>query len=398
MSTDFASLAFSLRQTFVSRGISVSLGHAQQLLARSFGYSNLAAYQASNVEPESIEKGNRLILDIPALLDRLSTLGIDTAGEDLWELFATTFEVRVPGVGVHGSPAMFHDYLHRSVAEVVASDATVAGLFGVMRLSGREKIHLSFDFKMEQLPEVGAFLEIAVDGYIQLTAESSGPDKPKQVDLQAQIIVRRLGKCLVSVAGIRLLQVLAYEPQTQPHGQGRANQEEQLLTHIGNISFGGKRLTREQVEEVQREFEEQDRKQEAALAALPEIRRQGEAALRRLMSIARGNTGQCRHVAAFLLGLYNGNRFKFDLTELRCVDGEIFDDCMLVLKMDFQPIKEVHMYFPERNALFEQLAIEWRIPDRLKLRQVIKESGMTNCEHLTDLREIREDYLSSEAV
>jgi hypothetical protein len=92
----------------------------------------------------------------------------------------------------------------------------------------------------------------------------------------------------------------------------------------------------------------------------------GVAALARLLNIARGHAGQGRHVAAFLLGLYNGNRFKFDLTDFRCLDREIFEDCLEVLKMDHSPVREVHRYFKNGSQIWEDLAKQWRIRDYTK--------------------------------
>jgi hypothetical protein len=140
------------------------------------------------------------------------------------------------------------------------------------------------------------------------------------------------------------------------------------------------------------------REQEERDARLPVVRMEGEAALRRLLPIAQGNTGQCRHVAAFLLGLYNGTRFPFDLTDLRCVDGEIFDDCMAVLQMDAQPAREVHTYFDNGGQVFEELAATWRVPDRMKLHEVIRHCGFPPGSADDDLRAIRDEYLDSERV
>ena len=75
----------------------------------------------------------------------------------------------------------------------------------------------------------------------------------------------------------------------------------------------------------------------------------GVAALRRLYLVACRDSGQCRYIARFLLGLYNGMRFPFDLTDLRAIDAELFDDCMAVLNMDARLTRqEVHL--PIRNA------------------------------------------------
>lgn len=92
----------------------------------------------------------------------------------------------------------------------------------------------------------------------------------------------------------------------------------------------------------------------------------GVAALQRLLHIAQGHSGQCKYVAGFLLGLYNGDRFKFDLTDFRCVDTAIFNDCLEVLKMDHAPVREVHLYFKDGDKIWEQLAKDWRIRDYTK--------------------------------
>ena len=61
------------------------------------------------------------------------------------------------------------------------------------------------------------------------------------------------------------------------------------------------------------------------------IETRGVAALQRLFTVANRDSGQCRYIARFLLGLYNGMRFPFDLTDLRAIDDDLFEDCMHVL-------------------------------------------------------------------
>ena len=114
-------------------------------------------------------------------------------------------------------------------------------------------------------------------------------------------------------------------------------------------------------------LERANQERKAYQKELHTIRKEGEEALRRLLPIAQGNSGQCRYVAAFLLGLYNGRRFLFDLTDLRCLDLKIFNDCMAVLRMDFQPRQEVHTFFDQGNdeghKIFEGLAKRWNFKD-----------------------------------
>jgi hypothetical protein len=92
---------------------------------------------------------------------------------------------------------------------------------------------------------------------------------------------------------------------------------------------------------------------------LPKIRREGEESLRRLLPIAQSGTGQSGVVARFLLGLYNGPEYPFDLTDLRRLDQEILDDCLTVLRMDHRLVKEVHEYFDNGSEIFKTLADTW---------------------------------------
>jgi hypothetical protein len=87
--------------------------------------------------------------------------------------------------------------------------------------------------------------------------------------------------------------------------------------------------------------------------------RAGVDALGRLVPIAQGHTGQSGTVARFLLGLYNGRAFPFDLTGLRGLDGDLHDDCMAVLLMDRRPRREVHRYIEDGGAVFADLAARW---------------------------------------
>ena len=102
----------------------------------------------------------------------------------------------------------------------------------------------------------------------------------------------------------------------------------------------------------------------------------GVAALLRLFETARGHSGQCRYIAHFLLGLYNGTRFPFDLTDLRAIDTALFDDCMAVLRMDALITRqEVHRYIEDGNHAFEQLARDWGVQDMLKVREDAKRAA-----------------------
>ena len=89
------------------------------------------------------------------------------------------------------------------------------------------------------------------------------------------------------------------------------------------------------------------------------VQASGLPALRRLVDIARRETGQSRVVAGFLLALYNGHDYPFTLTDLRALDQEIHSDCMAVLIMDWSPEREVHELIENGPTIWQSLIKRW---------------------------------------
>lgn len=93
-------------------------------------------------------------------------------------------------------------------------------------------------------------------------------------------------------------------------------------------------------------------------------------ALLKLWQLAQGDHGGANVAGKLLLGLYNGNRFPFDLTELRRLDADFMSCALTVLAMDWQPYREVHEHLNlmlqrrDIGARFELMAIRWRLKGR----------------------------------
>lgn len=66
-------------------------------------------------------------------------------------------------------------------------------------------------------------------------------------------------------------------------------------------------------------------------------------ALLDLWRIGQGYSSGEKAAAKLLLGLYNGHRFPFDLTDLRLFDDYNLRRALLVLEMDANPQAEVHV-------------------------------------------------------
>ena len=98
-------------------------------------------------------------------------------------------------------------------------------------------------------------------------------------------------------------------------------------------------------------------------AGIRQVRAAGAEALARLLPVALRDTGQSRVIVRFLLNLYNGNRFPFDMTDFRLLDHSLFVDCMTVLHMDYMPEQEVHRYFEHGGEVWEQMGKDWGFRD-----------------------------------
>lgn len=95
-------------------------------------------------------------------------------------------------------------------------------------------------------------------------------------------------------------------------------------------------------------------------------------ALQHFWVMAQRDHGGARVAAKLLLGLYNGDRFPFDLTELRCLDDSNFEMAIDLLRLDSRPQQEVHQHLNQLYGVtdmgmrFEHLAHAWRMKGRCR--------------------------------
>jgi hypothetical protein len=85
--------------------------------------------------------------------------------------------------------------------------------------------------------------------------------------------------------------------------------------------------------------------------------RERRAALKRLLRIARKDTGQARRVANFLLAWHNAEENGgWDPVDTWSVDAAIADDMVTVVRL----IRESHRY-PDSLGFSEEIASVWRL-------------------------------------
>jgi len=135
----------------------------------------------------------------------------------------------------------------------------------------------------------------------------------------------------------------------------------------------------------------------------PTIIRTGTQALHRLIPIALSRTATGNAIGHFLLGLYDGATFRFDLKQLHRLDEREFEDCLQVLEMDYMPEVEVHERVDEGESVWRELMEVWRTQPLEfagrtaaprsstnhcpKQRQTIQTRGMQAFDHLLQAAE-----------
>lgn len=92
----------------------------------------------------------------------------------------------------------------------------------------------------------------------------------------------------------------------------------------------------------------------------------GVPALKRLIKVAQGGSGQCERVASFLAGCYNGMRCPVDLTDLRAVDFALSEDILRVLRMDRWCQRELPNYIDNGSTVFEDIISRWGLDKRFR--------------------------------
>lgn len=83
-----------------------------------------------------------------------------------------------------------------------------------------------------------------------------------------------------------------------------------------------------------------------------------------LVELTERDTRQAGIVARFLAGLYNGQAYPFDLTELRALDADLFEHCLAVLRLDNQPTVEIHKYLPDGDVRWQRMIADWNLDKR----------------------------------
>jgi len=80
-------------------------------------------------------------------------------------------------------------------------------------------------------------------------------------------------------------------------------------------------------------------------------------------------TGQAGRLVRFIAGVYNGEDYPFDLTELRALDTELANACLDYLNYDRLGKREVHHHLAGRDRELHGWMKRYRIEPALRLEE-----------------------------
>ncbi len=175
MKSDFSSLAFVFRQSLVASGLSISLGHTQQLLAASLGYGSLAAIQASTEEVPGLEGADFVILDITGLTARAASLGLGSVSDQITGAIVSAIKSDPEPPAVFLTPLDFIEDVAGRFANDTVMDHDAVSNAAANTNAYFEGAYLEATEPDEALKDSREFWEIPVEGNVGMDQD---PDKP----------------------------------------------------------------------------------------------------------------------------------------------------------------------------------------------------------------------------
>lgn len=90
---------------------------------------------------------------------------------------------------------------------------------------------------------------------------------------------------------------------------------------------------------------------EQRLSALDQC---GPDALKRLVEVAEGYSGQSHHCRRILLAVYNGPKWPLELTRLRCLDRDLQRAAITIIEWSAYSSHELHEYLENGASLMKR--------------------------------------------
>ncbi|WP_047244105.1 hypothetical protein [Chromobacterium subtsugae] len=195
MPTGISNLAHSVRKNSSTDTVSVSLGHAHQLVAAAIGYKTLASYQAAQAdggEPADLDLVRHVVLDYDLLGRRALELGISIQLPRLHQLLGAAFSERLPRAQLHDTYCKLEDVLRERVDQVVLDNGRVNSAMAEANYDGIDEVYFDFEVALEE-SAIGDPLVVDLDGHVDLGIDTERPYAGHRVNVESTLTLERLG-------------------------------------------------------------------------------------------------------------------------------------------------------------------------------------------------------------
>lgn len=195
MPVGISNLAHSVRKNTSTEVVSVSLGHAHQLIVAAMGYKTLASYQAAQAaggEPPTLDGVYHVVPDFDLLGMRAQELDIPIQPARLHQLLEAAFSERLPGAQLHRAYESLEDVLRSRVDQVVLDDGAVNSAMANANYDGIDEVYFDFEVELDKAV-VGDPLVVDLDGHVGLGIDTERPYAGHKVNVEGTLTVERLG-------------------------------------------------------------------------------------------------------------------------------------------------------------------------------------------------------------
>lgn len=205
-------IAYAVRAASNSIPNPIKLSHAQQLVAASFGYKSLAAYQASSDESETLDEAKHFVLDTALLNSRAQELKLPHEFTELELLLQTAINERLPSAQFYSSEMKLDNYVRNKMDHFVLNHGETSGAMAMTNNDGIDEIYLPFDdVVISELPPPGETSVLEFEGHVSMVPDTERPYSGHKVDVEGRVILDRVGRVCIAEPVFEISAQLNYD-------------------------------------------------------------------------------------------------------------------------------------------------------------------------------------------
>lgn len=187
-----SAIAFAVRQAVSAHGISLSTGHAQQLVAAALGHNNLASYQASG-DDAGLPEASDIVLDPERLRVRATELGHD--GSAFAQALISALQACFPDAELYDDHEAWlmdvQDHFERAIVDEDSVNSQVAMTNGTFP---RTDVELPWWDTLDEYDSDD--LSVDFEGLVTVKQDEDRVYWGHEIEVRATLTVERFGRRL----------------------------------------------------------------------------------------------------------------------------------------------------------------------------------------------------------